>query len=138
MRVFGWLFYINRLNTRANLRHKSIIETSSCPSCGGAAEDRAHLFFTCPAAVAIWDALGLQPCSSPLVELWSSPCHPTLPQSVWPFILLLLLWKIWDARNVMTFKGVNQTPHDVIRAVISDLTLWSHRLKKADQKIHAG
>ena len=46
--------------------------------------------------------------------------------------------KFGDARNAMTFRGVNQTPHDVIRAVISDLALWSHRLSKADQIIPVG
>lgn len=54
------------------------------------------------------------------------------------FHLLLVLWKIWDAPNAKTFKDVSLSPTDVIRVIISDLTLWSHRLKKADQKIHAG
>lgn len=45
--------------------------------------------------------------------------RPSLPRSVWPFVLLLVLWKIWDARNEMTFRGNVQTPFDVIRVVIS-------------------
>ena len=136
VRVFGWLFYIDRLNTQANLCHKSIIESSSCPRCDGAPEDRAHLFFTCPAAVAIWDALGLQPVASPLAELWSTPCHPTLPQSVWPFILLLLLWKIWDARNKKVFQGLDIDASVSFRAILDDLILWMHRLKSETLKGH--
>lgn len=50
VRVFGWLLYLDRLNTRANLHRKTLLESPSCPRCRAAPEDRGHLFFTCPAA----------------------------------------------------------------------------------------
>ena len=36
VRVFGWLFYLDRLNTRANLHSKSFIMSSSCLRSNGA------------------------------------------------------------------------------------------------------
>ena len=91
VQVFGWLFYLDRLNTRANLHRKTIIESSSCARCASAPEDRAHLFFHCPASRSIWDAIGFLPCASPLAALWSPPAHAGLPGSVWPFILILII-----------------------------------------------
>lgn len=44
---------------------------------------------------------------------------------MWPFILLLIIWKIWDARNAKTFRNVDVSPFDVIKGIIADLTLWS-------------
>lgn len=138
VRVFGWLFYLDRLNTRANLHRKAIIESPSCPRCEAAPEDRAHLFFNCLAARSIWDAIGFLPCSSPIAALWTSHAHVGLPESVWPFIVLLIIWKIWDARIAKTFRNIDIPPIDVLKGIIADLTLWSHRLKKAEDKVHAG
>lgn len=33
IKIFGWLLHLNRLNTRANLHHKNIIESPHCPRC---------------------------------------------------------------------------------------------------------
>ena len=137
VRVFGWLFYLDRLNTRANLHRKTIIASSTCPRCSAAPEDRGHLFFTCPASQAIWEALGVTLLHAPLASIWVMPPSLRLPASIWPFILLLLLWKIWDARNAKTFRDSIMSPTDVIKAVIDDLTLWSHRLHKVKAKHHA-
>ena len=44
--IFGWLFYLDRLNTRKNLHKKSILDTAACPRCTHLVEDREHLFFS--------------------------------------------------------------------------------------------
>jgi hypothetical protein len=54
VKVFGWLVQLDRINTRANLHMKNIITVSDCPICPVVAEDRMHLFFGCPTAIAIW------------------------------------------------------------------------------------
>jgi hypothetical protein len=48
--IFAWLVQLDRLNTRANLHRKTIIDHTDCP---GTAEDRNHLFFECPSARAV-------------------------------------------------------------------------------------
>ena len=42
------------------------------------------------------------PCS--LHSLWCMSMPPEAPQLVWPDVLLTILWRIWDARNVFTFR----------------------------------
>ena len=43
-----------------------------------------------------------------------------------------------DTRNAKTFRDLDVSPHDVTRGIIADLTLWSHRLKKVEDKVHTG
>ena len=46
IKIFGWLLHFDRLNTRANLHKKTILDTAACPRCTLPVEDREHLFFT--------------------------------------------------------------------------------------------
>lgn len=46
------------------------------------------------------------------------------------FVFLIVLWKIWDARNQMVFNGVCLSHSGTIRSIIGELTIWSHRLKR--------
>ena len=101
--IFGWLFYLDRLNTRKNLHKKSILDTEACPRCSHQAEDREHLFFTCPAARGIWQAASIRPCYTPISDLFSMRVPTALPTSVRSFMILIILWKIWNARNKKVF-----------------------------------
>lgn len=89
--IFGWLFYLDRLNTRKNLHKKSILDTDVCPRCSHAVEDREHLFFTCPAARRIWRATGITPLLTPIGALFRTTLPDALPTSVSSFMFLLIL-----------------------------------------------
>ncbi|XP_044427057.1 uncharacterized protein [Triticum aestivum] len=136
--IFGWLFYLDRLNTRANLLKKHILQTAVCPRCNNHVEDRDHLFFTCPAARRIWRALGLKPRFNPTADLFVTAIPAVLPSSVRSFMLLLFLWKIWDARNKKVFQNLEIDVKTTVKAILEDLILWTHRLKTAALKEHAG
>ena len=43
----------------------------------------------------------------------------------------------FGSRNAASFIYEHLSPNDVTPSIISDLTLWSQRLKKMNQKIHA-
>ena len=136
--IFGWLFYLDRLNTRKNLHKKSILDSSACPRCTHSVEDRQHLFFTCPAARRIWRAAGICPLYTPITSLFSTTLPDPLPTTVRPFMLLLILWKIWDARNKKVFQGLDVVASNSLRAILDDLIVWSHRLKSVTLEGHAG
>ena len=136
--IFGWLFYLDRLNTKKNLRKKHILSSDICPRCNSAVEDRDHLFFTCPAARRVWRATAIQPQFSPIAEFFTSAGPPALPSTIHPFLLLLILWKIWDARNKKVFQSLEIDARGTIKAILDDLILWSHRLRTALLKDHAG
>jgi hypothetical protein len=50
VKVFAWLYFKDRLNTRSNLHAKHILEDGDCQRCANAVEDRHHTFFCCPAS----------------------------------------------------------------------------------------
>ena len=134
VKVFGWLLLLDRVNTRANLHHKHILDYTNCPRCPATTGDRDHLFFTCPAADLIWQQLGIAPTAMPFNSIWDSHLPHGLPRNIWDSVLLNILWKIWDARNAMVFRKINQTCNVTISNIIQDLTLWSHRFRTTETR----
>jgi hypothetical protein len=64
-----------------------------------------------------------------------SPLLPHVLPSLVDSICLLILWKIWDARNAIVFRHIDQDTTTTIRNILSDLTLYSFRFKKMDQRV---
>jgi hypothetical protein len=54
VKIFSWLLVLDQLNTRENLHHKTIIDTSACPRCDHPVESRDHLFFHFAYAQDVW------------------------------------------------------------------------------------
>lgn len=119
VKVFGWLLYLDRLNTRANLLHKHMIQDESCPRCSHASGCRDHIFFKCLAARRVWRGIGIRPRFNPTSNIWASTIPSHLPTTLNPFIHLTALWKI----NQMVFNGVSLTHLDTIRAIRDDITM---------------
>jgi hypothetical protein len=138
VKVFGWLLHLNRLNTRANLLHKNIIDSAICPRCQAQVEDRAHLFFDCPFSDTVWRQLRIAPTTSHFPGFWNTSLPTQLSRSVWSSIALTILWKIWDTRNAQVFRDVDHPTIITVRNIISDFTLWSHRFKSAENRRDAG
>ena len=124
------------LNTRANLFHKNILDTTACPRCNLPVEDRDHLFFTCMEASAVWSRLDITPSFATFTDIWTTiPPHGLLAD-VWPSIALIILWKIWDSRNAKVFRAMTHTSAVTVSNIVLDLTLWANRCRKPVQKEH--
>jgi hypothetical protein len=136
IRVFGWLLSKDRLNTRALLARKTIIDDSSCPRCPTTSEDRQHLFITCPAATEVWGKIGITGISFDQDDLWTRSHHTMLHLDIAPFAMTTIMWRIWDARNSLIFRQQNVTCNLIISRVIEDLALWSHRIRNGEHKAH--
>jgi hypothetical protein len=136
IRVFGWLLSKDRLNTRALLARKTIIDDSSCPRCPTTSEDRQHLFITCPAATEVWGKIGIKGISFDQDDLWTRSHHTMLHLDIAPFAMTTIMWRIWDARNSLIFRQQNVTCNLIISRVIEDLALWSHRIRNGEHKAH--
>ncbi|KQJ92227.2 hypothetical protein BRADI_4g42626v3, partial [Brachypodium distachyon] len=120
-----------------NLCHKTIISDDVCPRCNGHPETNAHLFYHCRASVVVWDLLGFNP-PSPLAAPWLSPPRSAAASPMlWSAVVIIVLWKIWDARNSVVFRHVSLPPHVIVRNILADFTLWSHRLRKVDLRVAA-
>lgn len=125
VKVFAWLYFKDRLSTRSNLHEKHILDDATCQRCGFAVEDRLHTFFLCPVSAGVWRKIGLEDASSTTEEdLWSYATPANLEALLWPFVLLTILWRLWDARNGEIFRGETASSTVVIRKVCDDFVIW--------------
>ncbi|CAM0949962.1 unnamed protein product [Alopecurus aequalis] len=134
VRVFAWLTHLDRLNTRQKLARKNIITEAHYPRCPSQLEDREHLFFSCPAARTVWSAIAMPALSFDMPDLWTSCRHPKLTDSTWTFALISVLWKLWDARNAMVFRQIDQPALVTVKNIVDDLAVWAHRLHNEKHK----
>lgn len=138
VKVFAWLLFRSRLNTRANLHHKHILNTSICTRCLGVDETSAHLFIRCPFALRIWQRLRLPiEVIDDLPNIWDLPSPMPLHHKVCNSVILTIMWKIWDASNAMVFHQVDQHSSSALKKIIDDFTIWSHRFRKMSHKVDA-
>jgi hypothetical protein len=124
------------LTVSINLLRKNIITDAICPRCHEVPETNEHLFYHCPLSRSVWHHLGIAPESSGNAPWASTPTAVAAP-SLWPAVVLTILWKLWDSRNSVVFRRISLPTIVIIRNILDDFTLWSHRLRKADSWIAA-
>ena len=59
VKIFAWLLFRGRLNSKSNLLRKHIVANSLCPQCGFDGETSSHIFIDCSLAQRIWQGIGL-------------------------------------------------------------------------------
>ena len=133
VKIFAWLLFRDRLNSKSNLQRKHIVTDSLCPRCRHDGETSSHIFLDCPLSQRIWQRIGLSP-SSTIDGLWDCRLPTQVDAVIWHSVLLIILWKIWDSRNAMTFKQQNHHSILTLRKLVDDLMLWTHRMKKPVHK----
>ena len=133
VKIFAWLLFQDWLNSKSNLLDKHIVTDELCTRCGFDGEDNSHIFIHCSLAQRIWQRLELSPSES-ISDLWGCRLPPEADMIIWHSILLIILWKMWDSRNAMTFKQQNHHSIFTLKRIIDDLMLWTHRMKKPAHK----
>jgi hypothetical protein len=127
VKIFTWLYFKDKLSTRANLHSKHVVDDDHCQRYSASLEDRHHVFFTC---AELWFKIGLPNTASLFDdEIWNPSTPPSLDASIWPFVLLTKLWQLWDARNGEIFRNELYSRCTVISRVCDDLVVWRKRLK---------
>lgn len=98
------------------------MEDATCGRCGHLSDDRRHAFFNCNLSKDVWTALGLSLLSDASdTDVWALPSGFQQDPETWPFVLLSILRRLWDARNGAVFRNERQQPRDVITRVCDDL-----------------
>ena len=111
-KMFGWLLFVDRLNTRNMLRRRHFVvagNTYTCMLCQNPPEEMVeHLFFTCPFSQQCWAKVGmLWPSNgNRLALLHAGREHWRRP--LFMDIFLMATWSLWKERNNQHFRGV---PH---------------------------
>jgi hypothetical protein len=108
VKIFAWLYFKDRLSTKANLFYKNVKEDAICSHCEHPIEDRHHTFFGCPLSRDTWNTIGLGLLSTmDDTDVWTLPTAVQQDPATWPSILLTILWCLWEARNGTIFRSDN-------------------------------
>jgi len=136
VKIFAWLFFKDKLSTRANLYSKHILDNDQCQRCIHGIEDRLHAFFTCARSSAVWRTIKFHGISYLNVEeIWDFVAPPHLDTNLWPFVLLTILWRLWDARNGEIFRSEKGNARLIVTRVCDDFVIWRKRIKNDHLKI---
>lgn len=138
LKVFLWLMFMNRLNTKAMLQKKNfnIQGGIQCVLCNSRdTEDMMHLFFTCPVAQQYWQKNGIQwDLQLDFMNMITS-AHNQFPQSFFFEVLAFGCWHIWSRRNDQIFNNVVYSFDKWKLDFQQEFALHMHRAKEADLPI---
>jgi hypothetical protein len=127
VQFFAWLLVQGRVQCRANLLVKNIVDDSSCELCWGAAEDSDHIILRCPFALQVWTTLSIDMVSIDVSHIWDAPRPSRIPPRHFDSFLLLVSWHLWKHRNSVVFER-EAPPHARFwTACKQDPRLWSCR-----------
>jgi hypothetical protein len=114
--IFGWRLLLDKLPTRDALHHRGILHNTyelTCSFCFHLPEDSFHVFFNCPFATKVWQAIftWIGHHVNPMQTCWNHfQNFGTLVKSkngnwVRHLIWLATTWCIWKLRNQILFNG---------------------------------
>jgi len=125
IKVFAWLMFVDRLNTRSMLRRRNFNLQSghNCVLCQlGTEEDITHLLFACPFAVRCWYKLNIVWDLSLEIHTRIMHAKNLSPHSFFMEIFLVVAWEIWKLCNATIFEGARPSFH-----------LWTVRFREKMQ-----
>jgi hypothetical protein len=96
VQFFEWLVIRNRVQSKANLLVKKIVDNAECEIFQGGEETICHILFECPFAQSFWAALGFQlPPDQRAQDLHLIPRPTAAPDSHFFSLILLCCWQLW-------------------------------------------
>jgi ribonuclease HI len=105
--------------TRKRLQDKGVQCPATCVTCNDAEEDLAHVYFTCPFSMQVWQRLGF----------WGSVSQAhadtgSVPECIFTLLqrynlencqrFTAILWSLWKRRNLKLWQDVSETVAQVI------------------------
>ena len=125
LRIFLWLFCLERLPCKDLLHHRIQHIDPACSYCGGK-ESIDHIFFSCPHAISVWFNSPLQLrssylSSSTMMDKWTEVCNALSQESDSDSLIQLfafLLWQIWKDRNAFTFNHMSKPAEESVSLAI--------------------
>ena len=136
VQFFAWLMVLQRLNCRANLKHKHLLDVATCELCGHGDEDCDHLFLFCPFAAQVWSKLGMDVQNCEVQTIWTVPHPATIPARHFDSFLLLVCWNIWKHRNEVVFRNLPPSHERLWCACKDEARDWSYRWRAADLPVN--
>ena len=134
IKVFAWLMFLDRTNTRDMLERKHCKPPNVPSSCAmrssGERETRNHLFFECPFADSCWSSIGY---------FWDTSLdfHPMIQRqrnispNCFMEIFLVAAWLLWKQRNDLIFNSISPSLPRWKSSLKEELSLHLTRLRVA-------
>jgi hypothetical protein len=136
VQFFVWLLVHGRIQCRATLFRKAIVDSPVCEICNLADETSTHIVFGCRFAEEFWVKLGIQPTQSANDGcLFSLTSLNHFPSKHFSTFVALCYWNLWKRRNGFFFRNEALTHQQVFRLIHNDAKLWKSRLPKRDKLI---
>lgn len=133
---FGWLLLKERIQCRANLHRKNILDDDICELCRQNPETVDHLIFHCSVAAQFWNHVRCQGMPLPAIpELWNMPRPAAVPPQHFNTFLLLCCWNIWNHRHDVVFRQQNPCLRRLLTSCKQAARLWSCRLRPHERQI---
>ncbi|XP_020247962.1 uncharacterized protein LOC109825521 [Asparagus officinalis] len=131
VRLFTWIFSLNRLKTKDRLVAQGWLADTNCPFCDDH-ESHDHLFLSCNFSKQIWvpclSKIGIVSLPTSINHCLSICSDKSLHSSVrllWGFSFPTVCWIIWKARNDFIFSNQSSTPHHIINKAVHFLLFWT-------------
>jgi hypothetical protein len=100
VQLFAWLLSKGRIQCRANLHRKHIVDSPNCTVCGAAEETPDHIMLHCASAVQFWSSLGMQlGAETSTNRLHCLSKIGNLPDAQYNTFIVLCYWQLWKRRN---------------------------------------
>ncbi|CAN6371657.1 unnamed protein product [Urochloa humidicola] len=135
VQFFAWLLVQERIQCRANLMKKNIVDDAKCELCNHEAETCDHIIFTYPFARQAWGILGVDISTANVRVLWELPHPATVPAKHFDSYLLLVCWQLWKHRNDAVFNRALPSMRRLGMTCKEDAMLWSLRWPQEDRLI---
>jgi hypothetical protein len=136
VQLFAWLLSKGRIQCRANLHRKHIVDSPNCTVCGAAEETPDHIMFHCASAVQFWSSLGMQlGAETSTNRLHCLPKIGNLPDAQYNTFIVLCYWQLWKRRNGSVFRNENLNLRQLILSCRNEATQWQARMPRKDKKV---
>lgn len=133
IKVFAWLFFLDKINTRDLLDRKHSKPPNvplTCDLCSlGARETRDHLFFQCPFARSCWNSIGFAWDTSLEFHQMIAAQRSGFGDGCFMEIFLVASWLIWKLRNDYIFNSVRHSLARWRASLKEELSLYLSRLR---------
>jgi hypothetical protein len=135
-KFFLWLLVHGRIQCRANLLRKHIVDSATCEICEDADESSEHIIQGCPFAVSFWEAIGVSiPSQRPIRELHTTERPDHIPQEQFGMFINLCCWQLWKRRNGIIFQQETLTKRQVLLACKQEAEVWRFRLPPGKRQL---
>lgn len=131
-RIFLWLAFRGKLNTKDNMVKKHWITNPHCDNCP-TIETIDHIILRCKAADHLWKILGLTTDANSATDMFEFVERVSTKsmsyREVWPICFAACAHALWRMRNKRVFLNKESRTTELLCQIKDYIGLWSYRTK---------